>query len=170
MIFDIENLLLNSDLGTFDDPCEHLCKSNQRINFLLLIFLLNSSPCWLTSAKLHHWGHTKEHLTFKTLKFLLAHFNSMFFYNGPSAAHEKIPGIGNWPFRDNLIWGEFYTKKIVLYPKVPSMSFCSDFIQILFRFYPDFILILSWFYPDFNQILSRFFKNAIYPNFNQILS
>ena len=34
----------------------------------------------------------------------------MFFYNGPSAAHEKIPGIGNWPFRDNLIWGEFYTK------------------------------------------------------------
>ena len=22
-------------------------------------FLLKSSPCWLTSAKLHHWGHTK---------------------------------------------------------------------------------------------------------------
>ena len=33
-----------------DDPCEHLCKSNQKNIFLLLIFLL-------TSAKLHHWGH-----------------------------------------------------------------------------------------------------------------
>ena len=42
----------------FDDPCEHLWKSNQKIIFLLLIFLLKSSPCWLMSAKLHHWGHT----------------------------------------------------------------------------------------------------------------
>ena len=24
-----------------------------------LIFLLKSTPCWLTSAKLHHWGHTR---------------------------------------------------------------------------------------------------------------
>ena len=33
-------------------------KSNQKILFLLQIFLLKSSPCWLTSAKFHHWGHT----------------------------------------------------------------------------------------------------------------
>ena len=37
----------------------NICES--QINFfifILLIFLLKSSPCWLTSAKLHHWGHT----------------------------------------------------------------------------------------------------------------
>ena len=61
MIFDIENWLLKSDLALFDDPCEHLWKSNQKIFFFLLIFLLKSSPCWLMSAKLHHWGHTKGH-------------------------------------------------------------------------------------------------------------
>ena len=50
-----------------------------------------------------------------------------------------------------------------LSPKVPSMSFYPDFIQILTRFYPDFIQILFRFYPDFIQILSRF-----YPDFIQI--
>ena len=29
------------------------------IILILLIFLLKSTPFWLTSAKLHHWGHTK---------------------------------------------------------------------------------------------------------------
>ena len=43
----------------FYGPCEHLWKSNQNNIFLLLIFLLKSTPCWLTSAKLYHWGHTK---------------------------------------------------------------------------------------------------------------
>ena len=42
----------------FDSPCEHLWKSNQKNISILLIFLLKSTPCWLTSAKLHHWGHT----------------------------------------------------------------------------------------------------------------
>jgi hypothetical protein len=42
----------------FDGPCEHLWNSNQKIIFILLIFSLKSTPCWLTSAKLHHWGHT----------------------------------------------------------------------------------------------------------------
>ena len=35
-------------------PCEYLWKSNQKIISLLLICLLKSSPCWLTSTKLHH--------------------------------------------------------------------------------------------------------------------
>ena len=43
----------------FDGPCEHLWKSNQKNIIILLIFLLKSTPCWLTAAKLHHWGHTK---------------------------------------------------------------------------------------------------------------
>ena len=34
-------------------------------------------------------------------------------------------------------------------PLRPSMSFYSDFIQILSRFYLDFIQILSRFYPDY---------------------
>ena len=33
-------------------------KSNQKLIFILLIFLLKSTPCWLTYAQLHHWGHT----------------------------------------------------------------------------------------------------------------
>ena len=45
----------------FDDPCEHLWMSNQENIFLLLTFLLKWSPCWLTSAKLHHCCHTKIH-------------------------------------------------------------------------------------------------------------
>ena len=28
--------------------------------FVLLIFLLKSTPCWLTSEKLHDWGHSME--------------------------------------------------------------------------------------------------------------
>ena len=42
----------------FNGPCEHLWKSNQKTIFILLTFLLKSTPCWLTSAKPHHWGHT----------------------------------------------------------------------------------------------------------------
>ena len=42
----------------FDGPCEHLWKSNRKNIFILLIFLSKWSPCWLTSTKLHHWGHT----------------------------------------------------------------------------------------------------------------
>ena len=36
----------------FDGPCEHLWKSNQKIIFILLIFLLKSTPCWLTTPPL----------------------------------------------------------------------------------------------------------------------
>ena len=25
-----------------------------------MIFLLKSNPCWLTSSKLHHWGHANK--------------------------------------------------------------------------------------------------------------
>ena len=39
-------------------PFMHLWKPNQKNIFILLIFLLKSIPCWLTSAKPHHWGHT----------------------------------------------------------------------------------------------------------------
>ena len=49
-------------------------------------------------------------------------------------------------------------------PQLPSMSFCTDFIQILS---PDFIQIISRFFPP---ILSRFFRNSLYPDFIQILS
>ena len=38
----------------FDSP-----ESKIRRNiFILLIFLLKSTPCWLASAKFHHWGYT----------------------------------------------------------------------------------------------------------------
>ena len=57
----------------FDGPCEHLWKSNQKIIFILLIFLLKSTPCWLKSAKLHHWGHTK--LCINAIKKTLIVFN-----------------------------------------------------------------------------------------------
>ena len=42
----------------FDGPCEHLWKSNKKNIYILLIFFLKSTPCWLTFAKLHNWGHT----------------------------------------------------------------------------------------------------------------
>ena len=52
----------------FDGPSEHLWKSNQKNIFILLIFLLKSTACWLTSAKLHHWGHTnKFHASYQIL-------------------------------------------------------------------------------------------------------
>ena len=44
----------------FDDPCEHLWKSNKTNIFVLLTFLLKSNPCWLRSEKPLHWGHTKK--------------------------------------------------------------------------------------------------------------
>ena len=58
--FKIERLLFLKWRLIFDGPCEHLWNSNQKIIFILLIFLLKSFPCWLTSAKLHHWGHTNN--------------------------------------------------------------------------------------------------------------
>ena len=37
----------------------NICESQiKKKKIILLIFLLKWSPCWLTSAKLHHWGHT----------------------------------------------------------------------------------------------------------------
>ena len=63
IIFDFESQMQ----ALFDNPCEHLWKSNQKNIVILLIFLLKSTPCWLTSAKFHHWGHTttsvQVHLT-----------------------------------------------------------------------------------------------------------
>jgi len=47
----------------FDGPCEHLWKSNQKIIFILLIFLLKSTPCWHTSSRFQHWGHTNHVVT-----------------------------------------------------------------------------------------------------------
>ena len=62
----------------FDGPCEHLRKSNQKIISILLIFLQKSTPCWLTSAKLHHWGHTNKdkrvQLKDKTLLYKILYF------------------------------------------------------------------------------------------------
>ena len=52
-------------------------------------------------------------------------------------------------------------------PKVLSMSFYPDFIQILFRFYPYFILILSRFYFGF---LKKLTLSKFYPDFREILS
>ena len=45
----------------FDSPCQHLWKSNEKKYFYFtdFNFLQKSTPRWLTSAKLHHWGHTK---------------------------------------------------------------------------------------------------------------
>jgi len=42
----------------FEGLFKHLWKSNHFFFFILLIFLLKSTPCWFTSTKLHHWGHT----------------------------------------------------------------------------------------------------------------
>ena len=58
MIFDIENWLWKSDLGTFWWPMWTSVKVKSKNYFSFTDFLLKSSPCWLTSAKLHHWGHT----------------------------------------------------------------------------------------------------------------
>ena len=55
MIFDNENWRWKSDLGTFYDPCEHLWNSNQKS--ISLIDFFAKSLCWLTSSKLHYWGH-----------------------------------------------------------------------------------------------------------------
>jgi hypothetical protein len=76
IIFDTEKWLWKSDLGTFWQPMWTSVKVKSKNIFLLLIFLQKWSPCWLTSAKLHHWGHTIIHgwlqglcprLTFKKL-------------------------------------------------------------------------------------------------------
>ena len=41
----------------------NICESQIKKNiFILLIFLLKWSPCWLTSTKLHHWGHTTTYI------------------------------------------------------------------------------------------------------------
>ena len=72
-----------------------------------------------------------------------------------------------WKFSRTKLWISFFETgstvpppfNIMPTPKVPSMSFNPDFIQILSRFYPDFI-----------QIFSRFKKKSLYPNFIQILS
>ena len=51
-------------------------------HFLLMIFLLKWSPCWLTSAKLHRWGHTIEWIPYEIsiwnkITFILVQFNSV---------------------------------------------------------------------------------------------
>jgi len=53
IIFANFNLWITLFSKIFDGPCEHLWKSNQTIIFILLIFLLESTPCWLTFANLH---------------------------------------------------------------------------------------------------------------------
>ena len=58
--FKIEQLLSLKWRLIFDSPCEHLWKSIQKNIFILMIFLLKLNPCWLTSTKLHHWGHTNR--------------------------------------------------------------------------------------------------------------
>ena len=35
-------------------------KVRSKTLFYFTDFLLISTPCWLTSSKLHHWGHTNE--------------------------------------------------------------------------------------------------------------
>ena len=44
----------------FDGWGEYLWKSNQKDISVLMIFLQESNPCWLTSAKLHHWGYIND--------------------------------------------------------------------------------------------------------------
>ena len=73
-IFAIDNWLWKSDLGTFWRPIKHLWKSNQKIIFLLLILLLKWSPCWLTSAKLHYWGHTNLE-QYQSVKLIIIFFD-----------------------------------------------------------------------------------------------
>ena len=41
----------------FDGQCQH-----QKNILILLIFFIKSTLCWLTSPKLHHWGHTPKYL------------------------------------------------------------------------------------------------------------
>ena len=76
--FKTERLLFLKWRLIFDGPCEHLWKSNQKIILILLIFLLKSSSCWLTSAQLHHWGHTRglgvQSFTISTRKMTFAWF------------------------------------------------------------------------------------------------
>ena len=63
MIFDIENWLLKVRFRHFLTTHVNIWESQiKKIIFLLPIFLLKSSPCWLTSTKLHHWGHTTHNI------------------------------------------------------------------------------------------------------------
>ena len=60
----------------------NICENQIKKIFHLLIFLLKSTPCSLTSAKLHHWGHTNKfgsfcyHLFILIFSFRLLHSKS----------------------------------------------------------------------------------------------
>ena len=52
MIFDVENWLWKSDLGSFEDPFEWKSKSNQKTIFLKLIFEQEYTSSWPLSSNL----------------------------------------------------------------------------------------------------------------------
>ena len=90
----------------FDGPCKHLWKSNQKNIFILLIFLLKSTPCWVTSAKLHHWGHTKKYV--------------VYYYTFPHIIHEDSGREGQ-----KLKPSAFPTKiscKVLSVSKIPNVK------------------------------------------------
>ena len=99
----------------FDGPCEHLGKSNQKNIIILLIFLLKWSPCWLTSTKLHHWGHATVYwlidwsmwsvLIEYSIDFFLpilfqADWNSQDMTTSPSSITSRSEDKKGWEFAD----------------------------------------------------------------------
>ena len=58
MFFDIENWLWKSNLGTFCQPMWTSVKAKSKKYFSFTDFFAKIKP--LTSAKLHHWGHTNH--------------------------------------------------------------------------------------------------------------
>ena len=109
----------------FNNPCEHLWKSNQEIIFILLIFLLKSSPCWLTSAKLYHWGHTNVRSSLAySQKYLLwsLRMNEILF----SYTEVSKKSFCRVPLA-NIMGLLFWEPSILLWPLA---GFCANFIVI----------------------------------------
>ena len=74
-------------IHTFLTTHVNICESQiKKLLFFYWYFLLKSSPCLLTSAKLHHWGHTKSFIQRSSLRCNI--ISSCFFNN--QTAHEDI--------------------------------------------------------------------------------
>ena len=137
----------------FDVPCEHLWKSNQKIIFILLIFLLKSTTCWLTSTKLHHWGHTIIHNN-KT-KRVIQIFSNCLDSNMQSRIPKALFDKTNWG------WNQEHLRNIPIFdcfslehsafktntwkcPKTWHKTQASNLMKLLKKNYLCFSSVLQW--------------------------
>ena len=84
MFFDIEKWFWRSDLGTFWQPMWTSVK-------------VKWSPCWLTSAKLHHWGHTNMCVALSTKE-------------GVGMIHRNCALPPHFRFQDQWLWPSFFDR------------------------------------------------------------